>query len=114
ADPRRRASPAGGLEFVGHQDRVDVVVTAPVVTATVSLLHEAEVLVELDRSLVVRKDVQLELADLGVTGPVEGRLEQPGADAAAGGSARRMIIRRRLRRRLAWDRPRQRVGRRRT
>ena len=58
-------------------------VAAPVVRAPVALLHETELLVELDRARVVREHVQLELLHVGLASPFDGRLQQCGADALA-------------------------------
>ena len=50
-------------ESIRHQDRVDVLAVAAVVLAAEALPLEAEALVEDDRRLVPREDVQLQLAD---------------------------------------------------
>jgi hypothetical protein len=47
---------------VGHQDRVHHLPSPLVVPLPVALSFEAELLVQLDRGLVPREDVQLELA----------------------------------------------------
>ena len=59
---RRRPGRARLLDRVGHQDRVDVLAAAAVVPLAVALALEAEPVVERDRGLVPREDVQLELA----------------------------------------------------
>src|SRR5207244_12147729 len=80
--------PAGGvnrgrlpLDQVRHQDRVDVLLAATVVRTAVALPLEPEALVQLDRRLVPREDMQLELRDARVAGPLQGRVEQRRADA---------------------------------
>src|SRR5688500_14786800 len=66
-----------------HQNRVDVLVPAPVVILAQPLALEAELLVELDRRLVPGEDVQLELADARVASPRDRLLQQGTADPAA-------------------------------
>jgi streptomycin 3"-adenylyltransferase len=58
---QRRKARTHCLELKRHQDRVDVFIATAVVGAAVALAHEAEVLVQPDRRLVPREDVQLEL-----------------------------------------------------
>jgi len=74
-----------GLGAVRHQDRVDVLPGTPVVPFAVALALEAEALVELDRGLVPREDVQLDLADAARARPVDGGREQGAADALTAG-----------------------------
>src|SRR5947208_1608876 len=79
--PTPKGSDPGNAE--GHQNRVDVAVAAAVVRLPVALVLEAEVLVQGDRGRVPREDVQLELRDVAVAGPVHRGVQERGADAAA-------------------------------
>src|SRR4051794_25682991 len=72
---------AGTGDRVGHQDRVDELAGAQVVAAPVALAVEPVLLVERDRRLVVREDVELELRDPDLARPADRRVEERGADA---------------------------------
>src|SRR5215216_5435052 len=79
---RRRAAPL--VHPVGHEDGVhELAAGTAVVRLSVALALEAEVVVQLDRSLVVREDVELDLADARVSGPFDCRFEQRPPDAPA-------------------------------
>jgi hypothetical protein len=60
---------------VSHEHSVDVVIAAPIVPTPQSLALEPEPLVQLNRRLVPRKHVQLELPDAGAARPLDGRLQ---------------------------------------
>src|SRR6187397_2680128 len=65
-----------------HEDGVRIPVRAEVVAPAEAFPLEAEGFVEGDRSLVPRKDVQLELRHAVLRRPRDGSLEQGSADAA--------------------------------
>ena len=60
-------------EVVRHEERVDVGAVTPVVTAAMSLALEPEALVQPNRRLVPREDVELELADARAARPGDRR-----------------------------------------
>src|SRR5581483_2210248 len=70
------------VQPVRHQHGVDVLTRTAVVALPVALALEAERRVQLERGLVPREDVQLELADAAAPPPLRGRLEQRAADAS--------------------------------
>jgi hypothetical protein len=74
---------AGASDAEGHQDRVDVFAFAQVVALPHAFALEAERLVEAERGLVPREDVELQLPHAHVACPRDGLLEQCGAEAAA-------------------------------
>ena len=69
--------------MVRHQHRVDEPAAAAEVTPPQAFALEAELLVQLDRRLVVREYVQLELLDLTFPCPFDRLLEQRSADPPA-------------------------------
>src|SRR5438132_1232498 len=71
------------IDFEGHQDRVRRLSVAKIMALSVALLDESERVVQLDRRLVPRKDVQFELRHLVLARPRDGGLEESAADAAA-------------------------------
>src|SRR5919201_3046830 len=80
---RARASPRSRSQHEGHDDRVHVLACAAVVGAAVALALEAVALVQADRRLVVREDVELELLHAALAGPLDGGVEQRAPDPAA-------------------------------
>jgi hypothetical protein len=68
---------------VRHEERVDGDAVAKVVAATEAFALEAEPFIELDRRFVPREHVQLQLADPGLPGPVDGGFEQGASDSPA-------------------------------
>src|ERR671937_2444987 len=80
---RARASPRSRSQHESHDDCVHVLARAAVVGSAVALALEAVALVQLDRRLVVREDVQLELVDAVLAAPLDGGVEQRAPDPAA-------------------------------
>ena len=70
-----------GLDAESHQDRVHVLAGTAVVPLAKPLPLESETLVQRDRRLVPRKDVELELPHAAGARPVDGRFEQRAPDA---------------------------------
>src|SRR4249920_3058068 len=77
--PRLHRSPealtsqgGAGLDAVGHQDRVEVLLVSRVVALSKPLFLEAERLVEGDRGLVPGEDVELELERARDARPADG------------------------------------------
>src|SRR5437763_1051461 len=73
---KTRTCARGLANRVRHQDRVHHLAGPQVVPLAVALALEAELLVQLDRGLVPREHVQLELAHAGCFRPADCRLEQ--------------------------------------
>jgi hypothetical protein len=79
----RAGSISSRIDLVCHQNRVDVLSTPAVVASAKPFANEAELLVESDRGLIVRKDVELELPDARRSRPLDGLLEQRPTDSPA-------------------------------
>src|SRR5262245_21158349 len=71
------------IDPVGHEDRVHLLALADVVPAAEALAHEPEGLVQVDRGVVPREDVQLELAHADLLRPRDRLVEQTAPDSAA-------------------------------